>query len=343
MGLREDVLGSDGMSEIGFGVIGCGRISENHLQALAKAPGTRLQCVADVNAELAQGRAEQHGASAWVADYRELLAMSEVDAVVVCAPTFLHAEIVCAAAETGKHVLCEKPIAMKLEDAERMIAFCEGAGVRFMVGFVRHYSPQWLKLREIIVSGRIGRPVIWRNTVAIRIPPLRWFVDADRGGGPFIDGCVHDYDFARAIFGEAEWAMGSLMRFSETTTALDTGTAVIHFESGDELMRSWSWGLPGPSVRMASTEDVIGPGGGIRFPTAEEGSALFVVNGDGSEEPMPYEQTTGQDWFDRQMAEFVACIREKREPLASGTRGIRALEIALAVLRAGQTHELVSI
>jgi len=331
------------MSEIGFGVIGCGRISESHLQALSKLPETRLVCVADVNTEAAQLRAEKHGVSQWVADYHELLAMPEVEAVVVCVPTFLHAEVVCAAAAAGKHVLCEKPIAMTVEDAARMTTACETAGVRFMVGFVRHFSPEWLALREIIASGRLGRPVIWRHSIAIRVPPLRWFVDAHKGGGPFLDGCVHDYDFARSIFGEAKWALGSLTRFSEHSTALDAGTAIVHFQSGDEIVRSWSWGLPGPNCHVPPTQDVIGPDGALCFPASSEDGNLYVINTEGESEAVPFEVTTGQDWFDRQMAHFVHCVREGREPVTGGVEGIKALEIALAVLRAGETHELVRV
>lgn len=331
------------MSQTGFGIIGCGRISESHLQALSKLPRARVVCVADVNTEAAQRQAEKHGVPRWVADYHELLALPEVEAVVVCVPTFLHAEVVCAAAAAGKHVLCEKPIAMTVEDATRMTAACAVAGVRFMVAFVRHFSPEWLKLREVIASGRLGRPVIWRHSAAIRVPPLRWFVDAQRGGGPFLDGCVHDYDFARSIFGEAEWALGSLTRLSEHSTALDTGTAIVHFQSGDEIVRSWSWGLPGPNCNVPSVQDVIGPGGALRFPAAGEASNLYVINGEGESEAIPFEATTGQDWFDRQMAHFLTCIEEGRAPVATGADGTKALEIALAVLQAGETHELVMI
>lgn len=331
------------MSQTGIGVIGCGRISESHLQALTKFPEAKLVCFADTNPEAARTKAEKYGAARWVTDYHELLAEAAVEAVVVCVPTFLHAEVVCAAAAAGKQVLCEKPLALKEGDAERMIAECRAAGVRLMVGFVRHYSSEWLKLREIITSGRIGRPVLWRHAMANRVPPLRWFVDAEKGGGPFVDGLVHDYDFARSIFGEAEWVMGSLTTFSEYSTALDTGSAIIHFRSGDELVRSWSWGMPGPSCSSAPFHDVLGPGGAIRFPKAGEGAKLFVVNGDGSEEAVPYEPTGGQEWFDGQMAHFLHCVQTGEEPLANGERGLKALQIALAVLRAGATHETVRL
>ena len=331
------------MSTVGIGVIGSGRISENHLQALGKLPDAKLICTADINPESAQGKAEKYGAKQWVTDYHELLALPEVDAVVVCVPTFLHAEVVCAAAAAGKHVLCEKPIAMKMQDAVRMTEACAAADVRLMIGFVRHYSTEWQKMREIITSGRIGRPVLWRHTCAIRTPFLRWFIDGEKGGGPFLDGLVHDYDFARLIFGDAAWAIGSLMTWSEYSTSLDTGNAIIHFQSGDELVRSWSWALPGPSCNSPAWQDVIGPGGAIRFPKADEGANLFVINADGSEEAVPFEPSSGGEWFDAQMAKFIECVQTGADPVANGERGQKALQIALAVLEAGQTHQQVMI
>ena len=221
------------MSKLGFGVIGCGRISEAHLQALDKRPAAQFICGADSNAEVAQKQAEKHGAKHWVTDYHELLSMPEVDAVVVCVPTFLHAEVVCAAAEAGKHVLCEKPIAMKLEDARRMTDTCRTAGVRFMVGFVRQFSTEWMKMREIVQSGRIGRPVLWRHTTAIRKPPLRWFHStARRAADPLM--APRTTRLRPPPCSVTPSRLCSLMRFSEDTTALDTGSAIIHFASGDE-------------------------------------------------------------------------------------------------------------
>lgn len=335
------------MNAIGFGIIGCGRISESHFHALTRLRDARIVCVADINAENAQRQAEKHGAERWVTGYHELLAMPEVQAVVVCLPTFLHAEVVCAAAAAGKHVLCEKPIAMTLEDADRVIAACKSAGTLLQIGFVRHFSTEWLKLREIIQSGRLGRPVIWRQTIGIRVPPLRWFVDAEKGGGPFLDGCIHDYDFGRFIFGEPEMALGSLSRLSEHSTALDTGTAIVRFRSGDEIVRNWSWGLPDPDCHTTPSQDVIGPLGALRFPDNRDAnprvSHFSFINGDAQEETIPFERTSGQDWFDRQMEHFIDCIHEGRQPNATGEHGRKALEIALAVLQAGASRQSVML
>ncbi|NLC56607.1 MAG: Gfo/Idh/MocA family oxidoreductase [Armatimonadetes bacterium] len=335
------------MSSIGFGIIGCGGISNVHLTALSKRDDARVVCVADVNPEAAKAQAERYQVAKWVTDPAELVAMPEVQAVVVCTPTFRHAEGVLAAAAAGKHVLCEKPISLSLEEADQMIAACEKAGSLFMVAFVRRFCNEWLKLRDIIREGRLGRPVVWRTANASSGPASPWFLDAEKGGGPFIDGCVHDWDFARFTFGEPEKVVASISRMKETTTALDTGTAIVKFKSGDEIVRTWSWGLPGTACSGQSMQDVIGPKGALRFPGAPaEGSKLnyfYYIDGDGKEHPIEYEHTGGQEWFDAQMDHFVTCVREGRRPCVTGEDGRNATELALAVLKAGASRETVHL
>ena len=327
-----------------WGILGTAKIArEKVIPGMRKSECIEIRAIASRDEQRARSTAAALGVPVAYGSYEALLADPEIEAIYNPLPNHLHVPMTLQAAAAGKHVLCEKPIAMKMEDAVRMTEACAAADVRFGLGFVRQFSTEWLKMREIITSRRIGRPVIWRHACAIRVPFLRWFVDREKGGGPFIDGLVHDYDFALSTFGDAEWAMGSLMTFSEHSTALDTGSAIVHFKSGDEIVRSWSWGLPGPSCNSAAWQDVIGPGGAIRFPKGDEGANLFVINGDGSEEAFPYEPAGGQEWFDRQIAHFVDCVKEGKEPLATGAHGIRALEIALAVLEAGETHQLVKI
>lgn len=333
------------MSTLGFGIIGAGGISNVHLTALSKRDDAQVVALADVNAETAQRQAERYHVERWVTDYHDLLTIPEIDAVVVCTPTYLHPDPVCDAAAAGKHVLCEKPIAMTLADADRMIHACQKAGVLFQMAFVRRFCNEWLKLREIIQEGLLGRPVIWRTATASSGPGRPWYLDAEKGGGPFVDGCVHDWDFARFIFGEPERAVASLLRLKEHTTALDTGTAIVRFRSGDEIVRTWSWGLPGTKCRGQGMQDVIGPRGALRFPGApapgSKVNTFTFVDGDGVEHPIEYVHTTGQEWFDAQMDHFITCIREGRQPCVTGEDGRKALEIALAVLKAGSTREPV--
>jgi predicted dehydrogenase len=253
--------------------------------------------------------------------------------VVICTPTGFHPEHVAAAAEAGKHIFCEKPMAMTVDEAEQMAQVCEDNGVLLQIGFVRHFCNEWLKLRELIQDGAIGRPVVWRSVSAGSGAPTPWFFDKEIGGGPFIDGAVHNYDFARFIFGDASRVTANLRHMKETGDAWDTGTAVVDFESGDQLIMVWSWGLPGfgSDVRADGAHDVIGPEGAIVF----AGNSQFAVRTKGDERAVDYEPDTGQDWFRRQMNHFIDCVQSGEQPHVGAREGIEATRIAEAILAIG--------
>lgn len=256
-------------------------------------------------------------------------------------PTGFHKDTVIKAAAAGKHVFCEKPMAMNVADCEAMDQACKDAGVVLQIGFVRHFCNEWLKLREIIQSGMIGRPVVWRSVSGGSGAPTPWFFDKELGGGPFIDGAVHSYDFARFIFGEATNVVTDIRRLKEGTTAWDTGTVIVNFASGDQQILAWSWGLPGfgYAVKADSAHDVLGPLGSIMFPG---GNKLQVNLADGEHE-VEFEADTGGDWFRKQMASFIDCCKTGAQPVAGAKEGIEATRIAAAALSAGGRPAIIEL
>jgi predicted dehydrogenase len=329
------------MPEIGFGFIGCGGIHNAHAPHLVDNPDAFIACAMDVSEEAAKAHCEKYETEAWTTDLDELLARDEVQAVVVCTPTGYHPEAVIAAAEAGKHVLCEKPMAMTVAECERMAEACEQAGVVLQIAFVRHFCNEWLKLREVIQEGMIGRPVLWRSVSGGSGAPTPWFFDREIGGGPFIDGAVHSYDFARFIFGEAASVFADLRRLKKGTTAWDTGTALVNFESGDQQMLAWSWGLPGfgYKVRAEGMHDVLGPLGAIVFP----GEGKLQVNLADGEHAVEFEADTGSDWFRRQMAHFIECVKTGKQPVTGAREGIEATRIAEGILQIGDEPRVVAL
>jgi len=329
------------MSKIGVGFIGCGGIHNAHAPHLVDNPDAYIACAMDVSEDAARAHCEKYGTEAWTTDRDELLARDDVQAVVICIPTGYHPEAAIAAAQAGKHVLCEKPMAMTVAECEQMAEACEQAGVVLQIGFVRHFSNEWLKLREVIQEGMIGRPVVWRSVSGGSGAPTPWFFDKQIGGGPFIDGAVHNYDFARFTFGEATTVMADLRRLKESTTAWDTGTAVVNFESGDQLIMAWSWGLPGfgYGVKAAGMHDVLGPLGAILFP----GENKLQVNLEGGEKFVEFEADGGSDWFGRQMAHFVECVKSGGQPVAGAKEGLEATRIAEAILNIGEQPAVVQL
>lgn len=329
------------MSKLGIGFIGCGGIHNAHAPHLVDHENAYIACAMDVSEEAVKAHCGKYGTEHGTTDRAELLARDEVDAVVICIPTGYHKDAVLAAAAAGKHIFCEKPMAMTVADCEEMAEACQRAGVLLQIGFVRHFCNEWMKLREIIQSGMIGRPVVWRSLSGGSGAPTPWFFDKEIGGGPFIDGAVHSYDFARFTFGEATNVVTDIRRLKADTTAWDTGTVIVNFESGDQQIVCWSWGLPGFGYKVPadSAHDVLGPLGSVLFP----GGNQLKVNLEDGEHVVEFEPDSGSDWFGKQMNHFIECCQTGRQPATGAKEGIEATRIAEAALSAGNRPAIIEL
>ena len=177
------------------GIVGAGTMGTVHAAAWATT-GADLVGVVAKNRATAQPLAEALGVTAYE-DYQDLLAT--VDIVDVCAPSDLHKELVLQAVEAGKHVVCEKPIALTVEDGEAMIEACEQAGVRLFVGMVVRFFPQYLAAQRVVAADKIGDLGVMRLK-RVSYQPIGdegWFADEARSGGLLLDIMIHDLDYAR--------------------------------------------------------------------------------------------------------------------------------------------------
>jgi len=334
------------MLNIGF--IGCGGIARHHANSMTEVRGVRILAVSDVVEEAARSFAMDFGATQCFTDYKKLLKLDQLDAVWVCTPTYRHVGPVVAAAKAGKHVFCEKPMALKMSDAYRMAEACDKAGVRLTIGFVRRFCPQWGKLKDIIQSGAVGRPVIWRSAAGGK-PRRQWFRDVNKGGGPLMDGAVHNYEFVRHIFGPVATVQASSLQFDDTSVGADTATAILTFESGDQHALIWSWGVA-EGAEVAGLNDVIGPNGSLQFGmTAKQAPKSFVPGkqaaftlkgGGGKEKVFTYRP---HNMFVAQAKNVVKCFNKNEQPLVTAMDGIESLKIATAVLRSGKTRKTVRL
>lgn len=329
------------MSKLGIGFIGCGGIHHLHAAHLVNNDRAYIAAAMDVSEEAVKAHCDKYGTKYGTTQRAELLARDDVDAVVICTPTGFHKEAVLEAAAAGKHIFCEKPMAMTVADCEAMDQACQEAGVVLQIGFVRHFCNEWLKLREIIQAGMIGRPVVWRSMSGGSGAPTPWFFDQKIGGGPFMDGAVHSYDFARFIFGEATNVVTDIRRLKTGTTAWDTGTVIVNFESGDQQILAWSWGLPGFGYGVPADEahDVLGPLGSIMFP----GGHQLRVNLEDGEHRVEFEPDTASDWFGKQMAHFLDCCTTGQSPVTGAKEGLEATRIAEAALSGGGRPAIIEL
>jgi len=309
--------------------------------------------VVDIDETRALAAKEEFNARLSFTDYNKALEMDEVDMVDICLPTHLHAEAAIAAAKSGKHILTEKPIALTLEDADKMAQAASEAKVKFTVGFGLRFSARMMKFAQLVRQGALGRPVIFRSINSRTAPSRPWYTDAKKGGGPVIDKAVHTYDICRYLFGSTEALAeptsiyATTARFQESHSAIDTTNAIVSFDSGDSLAMLLSWGLP-RGTKGTSIQDAIGPKGHLAFGAPPEVMKDVDTKKYGfitltrDEDPIYYKFENNSHMKD-QLHSFIKAIIEDEEPVVTAYDGRRALEIGLVILESGKTGRVVEL
>jgi myo-inositol 2-dehydrogenase/D-chiro-inositol 1-dehydrogenase len=210
------------------GLIGAGRIGRVHAENLVyRIPEADLVAVSDIFVEAAERLAAELGVTAYQ-DHRRIFEDERVDAVLICSSTDTHAQFIEDAAEAGKHIFCEKPIALDLGKIDRALAAVEQAGVKLQIGFNRRFDPSFRRVQEIVAAGEIGEPHILRITSRDPAPPPIEYVRVS--GGIFLDMTIHDFDMARFLMGrdvESVCAAGEVLVDPAIGQAGDVDTAVI--------------------------------------------------------------------------------------------------------------------
>ncbi len=223
------------MNKINVGVIGAGRIGRVHAENLAyRIPEANLIAISDVFVAAAEKLAAELGVVAYQ-DHRRLLDDPAIDAVLVCSSTDTHARFMEEAAQAGKQIFCEKPIALDLAAIDHALEVVEQAGVKLQIGFNRRFDPNFRRVHEVVAEGQIGKPQVLRITSRDPAPPPIDYVRVS--GGIFLDMTIHDFDMARFLMGqevETVYAAAGVMVDPRIGEAGDVDTAVVtlHFANG---------------------------------------------------------------------------------------------------------------
>jgi myo-inositol 2-dehydrogenase/D-chiro-inositol 1-dehydrogenase len=220
--------------KVNIAVIGTGRMGSVHVANIAKKiPEANLVAICDIRLDVAKAVARDLEIQRVVQDYHELLADKDIEAVLIATSTNTHAMIIKDAAEAGKQIFSEKPLALDLKSIDEALAAVNKAKVKLQVGFNRRFDKSFRRVREIVKSGELGRPHILRITNHDPELPLMEFLRVS--GGMFLDMTIHDFDMARFQIGEVEevYAIGDVMIDPELKTFGDIDTAVITLKFAD--------------------------------------------------------------------------------------------------------------
>ena len=225
------------MEPITIGIIGAGRIGKLHAENLMTlVKGTKLKAVTDPF--LDENWAYSKGIPVTGKDHRIMLDDSEIDAVLICSPSPRHAEQIIECAQVGKHIFCEKPIALDPEVIKNSLSEVEKAEVKLQVGFNRRFDPSFASVREKVSSGALGDPHSIRVTSRDPAPPPPDYVASS--GGLFLDMTIHDFDMVRFLSGSEVTevhAYGAVLVDPEIGKAGDIDTAVISMKFSKQKMK----------------------------------------------------------------------------------------------------------
>ena len=188
--------------KLGICLIGCGRAGMIHARNYKnKVENARMVACVDAVEAAAKAAAEEMGIDKYYTDYHEILNDPEVDAVVVVAPTDLHKQIVIDCAAAGKHIFCEKPMAMTVEECDEMIEACDKAGVKLQIGFMRRFDASFREAKRLVESGEIGELVQIHSNTRGPSKPRPWMYDIKMSNGILAEVNSHDIDAVRWIAG----------------------------------------------------------------------------------------------------------------------------------------------
>jgi predicted dehydrogenase len=334
--------------KIGFAILGAGSVAKLHQQALHSAAdlGAQLIAIGHYDPKRAQDFGEEFGVPCLTEN--EILGRGDVDVVSICTPSGQHTRQTIAAAEAGKHVLVEKPMALSLEDADRMIRVCKQAGVKLGVTLQRRAEEPFMELGSIVEAGHLGRLVTGSVTVPYYRPqeyyeqaPWRGTVEMD--GGSLMNQGIHFVDLLLWCMGDPESACAFARTLTHDIEAEDTIVATLCFSEGAvATVNATTSAAPGFPHRI----ELYGTEGGVqiegetikRWETAASHRPPNASDEDSREvhagrDPM----SISQDGHIRIYRDFVQAIKDDRPPLVDGEEGRRSVSAVLMIYQSAGT------
>ena len=324
------------------GLIGAGSMGVEIAQILRRNPALELAGVADVDARAASALADAYSAPSWNS-HRELLESCDCDAVAVSTPHNTHRDIVVEAAAAGRHIFCEKTMAINVAECHEMIAATKAAGVKLMIGHKRRFRPAYQEIKRLLDGGDFGRPLAINVAGYFGRHIDGWWASKRACGGLLHWAGVHDVDTIRYLLGEVSLVSaveGPKVR-PELTDYADAINVAFKFRSGAAGSLQVSTFYPMATYRTSFSFQIVCENGGIAYDPRQ-----VAVQHQLEGEPM---QTTffegyGHDVaFDREWSNFAAWVARDEEPLLTGEDGLRCVEILQAAYISAEQSQVVKL
>ena len=316
-------------------VIGSGRAGMIHARNFNRSvPGARMVAVVDPFEEAAKSACSELGITTYYLDYREALASSDIDAVVVVTPTAYHRDIVVEAAAAGKHILCEKPMAMSETECQDMITASEQAHVKLQLAFMRRFDASFLYAKERVDSGEIGEVVSVKSLTHGPSTPRPWMYDIAKSNGPLAEVSSHDIDalhwYAGSYIKEVYAIAGNYRcpdAAAEFPDFYDTVLMTCRFRNGVQGLVD---GAQGVQYGYDSRVEILGTKGVIHV-GKQQNYHVETVSPHGNNTPFVKSwQNLFMEAYLNEDQHFVECIRKDTRPRVTGQDGLEAVKVVNA-------------
>ncbi len=329
---------------IKIAVIGTGRMGSVHARNIVRQiPEAELVAVCDIRLEVAQAVADELDVRRVVKDYHDLLSDPEIEAILIASSTNTHAFMMKDVAAAGKHIFCEKPLALELDKIDEALAAVQKAGVKLQVGFNRRFDKSFQRVHEIVASGQIGRPCLLRITNRDPDFPAMDFLRVS--GGIFLDLAIHDFDMIRYQVGEVEeiYAMGGVLVNQELKEFNDVDTDVItlRFANGTlGLIDNSRKAVYGYDQRLE-----VFCSNGTAMANNEAETTVVKGNTDGflSAKPPYFFMQRYAPCYVEEVRQFVKCVRDDLPTPTTGQDGRAAVVLGHAAWKSVRENRPVKI
>jgi myo-inositol 2-dehydrogenase/D-chiro-inositol 1-dehydrogenase len=332
-------------AKINVGLIGAGRIGKVHAESLAyQIPAVNLVAVADVVREAAEECAKEFEIPLVSEDPQEVLKDNSIDAVVICSSTDTHAQFIADAAAAGKHVFCEKPIALDLEKIDRALEAVEENGVKLQIGFNRRFDASFKQVRDLVADGSLGTPHIVHIISRDPSPPPIEYIKVS--GGIFLDMMIHDFDMARYLIDsevEEVYATGGVMIDPAIGQAGDIDTALVTLRYANGTVGTIDnsrQAVYGYDQRV----EVFGSNGNVLVSNNTPHNAVYSnAEGVHSARPLYFFLERYTEAFVTEMKAFIKAIQQDRPVPVTGMDGRIPVVMGLAAWKSYQEKRPVKL
>ena len=340
-------------NKVGIGIVGSQFISSIHAEALKTVADAQIIAVMSPTEGNAKNFAEKHNIPNHFTKIEDMLALNEIDMIIIGAPNDVHCDITLKAAMAGKHIVVEKPLCMNLSEADLMINACKEANVKLMYAEELCFTPKYVRLKELLDQGTLGEPVLLKQSEKHDGPHADHFWDVERsGGGVTMDMGCHAIQYFRWMNNsnpiKSVYSQMSTSVHRDKTMGDDNSIIIIEFENGVTALAEESW------TKLGGMDDraEIHGSEGVAYADVLQGNSIQTYSKKGVDYAVEKAGNTvgwsfimyEEIWnygFPQELSHFVDCVKNDKEPLVTGEDGKAVLEVIFAAYESAGTGKKV--